>query len=53
MKRVLALVVAFALAGSFVGKVIAGGVKYSNEDGDYVKLGGRIQLQYNVTDPDA
>jgi len=35
-----------------VGTALAGGVKYANEDGDYVKLGGRIQLQYHMTDPD-
>ena len=31
---------------------LAGGVKYANEDGDYLKLGARIQLQYHMTDPD-
>ncbi len=30
----------------------AGGVKYESEDGDYMKLGGRIQLQYHLTNPD-
>jgi hypothetical protein len=29
-----------------------GGVKFKNEDGDYMKLGGRIQLQYHREDPD-
>ncbi len=29
----------------------AGGVTYKNEDGDYLKLGGRIQLQYHLADP--
>jgi len=29
----------------------AGGVKYENEEGDYLKLGGRLQLQYLLTDP--
>ena len=28
------------------------GVKYANEDGDYLKLGARIQLQYHMVDPD-
>jgi phosphate-selective porin OprO/OprP len=32
--------------------VQAGGVKYKNDNGDYLKLGGRIQLQYHRTDPD-
>ena len=33
------------------GMTYAGGVKYENENGEYVKLGGRIQLQYHHTDP--
>jgi len=28
------------------------GVKYQNADGDYLKLGARIQLQYHHADPD-
>ncbi len=32
--------------------LFAGGVKYENEKGDYIKIGGRIQLQYHITDPD-
>ncbi len=31
----------------------AAGVKVSPKEGQYVKLGGRIQLQYHVTDPAA
>jgi len=31
--------------------VQAGGVKYENEDGDYLKLGGRIQFQYHQSKP--
>ena len=45
----LRLIMVLAFAAS---TVMAGGVKYTNEDGDYVKFGGRIQLQYHSTDPD-
>ena len=45
----LAAIVLAAMTGT---QATAGGVKYANEDGDYVKLGGRIQLQYHMTDPE-
>ncbi len=41
------------LAISFVAALTnAGGVKYESANGNYMKLGGRIQLQYHMTDPD-
>ncbi|TFH14981.1 MAG: hypothetical protein E4H02_08790, partial [Lentisphaerales bacterium] len=50
-KTTLLLVVTITLAVAS-SQTFAAGVKYKNEDGDYVKLGGRIQLQYHMTDPD-
>ncbi len=52
-KKSIALAVAAALGGlSFAGASHAGGVTY--KDGDkYMKLGGRIQLQYHYQDPDS
>ena len=52
MKRVTwLLVVTITLTVTSI-QTFAGGVKYENDDGDYVKLGGRIQLQYHMTDPE-
>ncbi|MFO7871908.1 MAG: porin [Kiritimatiellia bacterium] len=48
MNMAVALLISAATAMS----AFAGGVKYKNEDGDYIKLGGRIQLQYHSEDPD-
>lgn len=39
------------VVGLIAGGAFASGVKYENKNGDYVKIGGRIQLQYHVTDP--
>ncbi len=52
-KKSIALAVAAALGGlSFASASQAGGVTY--KDGDkYMKLGGRIQLQYHYEDPDS
>ncbi|MFO7982146.1 MAG: porin [Desulfuromonadales bacterium] len=44
------LIVAAAMA-LFAPVAMAGGVKYSEGD-KYVKLGGRIQMQYQMVDPD-
>ncbi len=54
MKRTaVSIISAILLAGIVAGTTAeAGGVKYATEDGDYVKIGGRIQLQYHLTDPD-
>ena len=41
-----------ALSALIAQAAVAGGVKYENEDGDYVRLGGRIQLQYHLANPD-
>lgn len=51
-KKSIALAVAAALGGlTFASASQAGGVTY--KDGDkYMKLGGRIQLQYHYADPD-
>lgn len=47
MKKIIVFFVLVAMVAS----AFAAGVKYS--DGDkYVKLGGRIQLQYHMTEPD-
>lgn len=53
MKKVLTFVVVIVLVGIIAGQAVAGGVKYANEDGDYLKLGGRIQFQYHMSDPDS
>jgi len=52
MKRTMGVVSVVAVAWVCVSNVLAGGVTYKNEDGDYMKLGGRIQLQYHMTDVD-
>ena len=49
ISALLLVMLALAAAGTVA---LGGGVTYENEDGDYVKLGGRIQLQYHITDPD-
>jgi len=46
------IVAAVAASLALTGTAVAGGVKYKNDDGDYVKLGGRIQLQYHNVNPD-
>jgi hypothetical protein len=51
MKRLIPFVSLTVLA-ALVVSARAGGVKYENEDGDYLKLGGRIQMQYHREDPD-
>ncbi len=53
MRRHTLRTLGVALLVSIVAGITAqaGGVKYKNEDGDYVKLGGRIQLQYHLMDP--
>ena len=52
-KKTIAVAVAAALGGlGFAGASQAGGVTY--KDGDkFVKLGGRIQVQYHYQDPDS
>ncbi|MBC8453909.1 hypothetical protein H8D64_02530 [PVC group bacterium] len=52
MKNITRLVSSVAVMAICAVQVIAGGVKFTNEAGDYVKLGGRIQLQYHMQDPD-
>ena len=52
MNRPPQLTIVLALAALIARTAAAGGVKYENEDGDYLKLGGRIQLQYHLTNPD-
>lgn len=53
MKIVTWLLVATITLTAASIQTFAGGVKYENDDGDYLKLGGRIQLQYHMTDPDS
>jgi len=51
VKHVLASAAAVALVATATPQAYASGVTY--QDGDkYVKLGGRIQLQYHLADPD-
>lgn len=52
MKNLHGIVAAAVLGCVCASLATAGGVKYETEDGDYVKLGGRIQLQYHMEDPD-
>lgn len=52
MKKISVLLLLAFVLGVSVDIARAGGVKYANEHGDYVKLGGRIQLQYHMTDPE-
>lgn len=40
------------LSAAMVSPVFAGGVVLYEKDGKYVKMGGRIQMQYHRTDPD-
>lgn len=47
-KRIMGM----ALLAGMISGVAWAGVKYQNEKGHYVKIGGRIQLQYHLTDPD-
>lgn len=44
--------VSFAALAAIAGSAHAGGVVLYNEDGKYVKVGGRIQMQYHREDPD-
>lgn len=54
MKKIPAiLLVAIMLGAAVASQALAGGVTYKNDKGDYVTLGGRIQLQYHMTDPAA
>ena len=49
MQRVFIIAAMICMVG-ITGKVTAGGVTY--KDGDrYVKVGGRLQLQYHREDP--
>lgn len=43
--------VAALAMGAMAGTSLAGGITIYKEDGKYVKLGGRIQLQYHQADP--
>ncbi len=52
MKKLLQLSIAIVLTVIITRGNVHGGVKYENEDGHYLKLGGRIQLQYHLTDPE-
>jgi hypothetical protein len=52
MKKALYILIVAAVFGATAINTQAGGIKYTTEDGDaYLKLGGRIQLQYHYTDP--
>ncbi len=51
MKRGFIALVTMMMIIAAVSQSVADGVKYKNDDGDYVKLGGRIQLQYHLKDP--
>lgn len=46
------MTVALGMCGLVLDSAMAGGLKYSSDDA-YLKLGGRIQLQYHYTDPDS
>ena len=50
MKRyhIAAAVIVFLCAGT-----VQAGITFENEQGQYLKAGGRVQLQYHRTDPDA
>jgi phosphate-selective porin OprO/OprP len=52
MSKKLTTMVSALVLVALAAAVQAGGVKYKNEDGDYLKLGGRIQFQYHRTDVD-
>jgi len=52
MKRLAGITLAATLVCVCASVAMGAGVKYKNEDGDYVKLGGRIQLQYHLQDPE-
>ena len=41
-----------ALTALVTGMAAAGGLQFENEEGDYLRFGGRIQLQYHLTNPD-
>jgi phosphate-selective porin OprO/OprP len=52
MMKSISTVLLVALAIVTTGTIaMGGGVKYKNEDGDYVKFGARLQLQYHMEDP--
>ncbi len=48
ISTVLLVALAIVTTGTIA---MGGGVKYKNEDGDYVKFGARLQLQYHMEDP--
>lgn len=50
-KRMLSLAIASALAAGSL-PAFAGVTVYKDDSGKYVKIGGRIQLQYHQEDPD-
>ncbi len=50
-KKRLAMAVAMTVLGGFGTSALAGGVTVYKKEGKYVKLGGRIQLQYHYQDP--
>lgn len=52
MKRIVVMTLGLMFSLAVWQAAIAGGVKYKTEDGDYLKLGGRIQLQYHWKDPE-
>ncbi|WJW75070.1 porin [Thiohalobacter sp. IOR34] len=49
----LAQCISVILAGTLAGSAAAGGITVYKKDEKYVKLGGRIQLQYHQADPDS
>ena len=52
MKNPLQTVIGLVALAALVSSAHAGGVKYENAEGHYVKLGGRMQLQYHQVDVD-
>ncbi|NQU39771.1 MAG: hypothetical protein HQ523_07445 [Lentisphaerae bacterium] len=52
MRQYTEMIVVAAMGCVVACQSMAGGVKYQNDDGHYVKLGGRIQLQYHMMDLD-
>ena len=51
MRRIEGILSMAAIACICGNQALAGGIEYENEDGHYLKLGGRIQMQYHMTDP--
>ncbi len=52
MKRITVITLGLMFSLAAWQAALAGGVKYQTGEGDYVKLGGRIQLQYHWKDPE-